>query len=52
MIGLSLNIVNLPLNDVSNIFNALTSSYRSRVLSDGGTVEALSCVNAITNTFN
>ena len=33
-------------------FNEITESYNRRVTADGGTVEALNCVNAITNTFN
>lgn len=33
-------------------YNAITVSYNTRVLADGGTVEALDCVNEITSTFN
>ena len=35
-----------------SFLNPITKSYKARVLSDGGTVESLSCVNEITNTFN
>ena len=32
-------------------FNAITVTYRDRVLADGGTIEALTCVDAIVNNF-
>jgi hypothetical protein len=51
MIGLSIHITNSSLLDSSNLLNAITSAYRDRVLADGFTVEALDCVNSITNTF-
>jgi hypothetical protein len=31
--------------------NELTSSFQTRVLADGGTVEALTCVNSATSDF-
>tara|TARA_R110000822_G_scaffold79089_1_gene189401 strand:+ start:42 stop:233 length:192 start_codon:yes stop_codon:yes gene_type:complete len=38
--------------DLSSPFNAITTAYNARVLADGFTVEALDCVNTITDTFN
>tara|TARA_R110000796_G_scaffold19421_1_gene58327 strand:- start:845 stop:1096 length:252 start_codon:yes stop_codon:yes gene_type:complete len=32
-------------------FNQITLSFQNRVLSDGGVVESLGCVNEITNNF-
>ena len=32
--------------------NPITVAYNTRAVADGYTVEALDCVNAITNTFN
>ena len=37
--------------DLSNALNEITTIYNDRVLADGGTIENLSCVNTITNTF-
>tara|TARA_R110000782_G_scaffold51057_1_gene110283 strand:+ start:269 stop:520 length:252 start_codon:yes stop_codon:yes gene_type:complete len=35
-----------------NLFiNELTSSFQTRVLADGGTIESLTCVNAATSDF-
>jgi hypothetical protein len=52
MISLSINIANSPLIDSSNLLNAITSAYNIRALEGGFTIEALNCVNEITNTFN
>lgn len=52
MIGLSLHINNSSTLSISNQYNAITEAYNERVLADGFTVEALDCVNALTNTFN
>jgi len=34
------------------IYNAITEAFYQRVTNEGFTVEALDCVNEITNTFN
>ena len=52
MIGLSLHINNSSTLSVSSQYNAITTAYNARVLADGFTVEALDCVNTITDTFN
>lgn len=33
-------------------YNAITKAFKQRVTEEGFTVEALNCVNEITNTFN
>jgi len=33
-------------------YNAITTAFNTRVTNEGFTVEALDCVNEITNTFN
>jgi predicted metal-binding protein len=52
MIGLSINTTNLTLIDGFNLLNAITRAYKTRALAQGFTIEALNCVNDITNTFN